>query len=236
MGFSKVQIGSLLLLPFFWTACAASKSSEGLSMVATIYYKPTIQNNKTSCSANSLRDLLSPEGYTLVTLCEANYKECLLQGSCVVEENDVRTSYNYHSTKEGVARFIKVDTAKCPFGYGVRSSCLDPYFSAAADLKFHSPGDVIFIPRLVGSVLPHGEVHDGFIVIRDSGGGIVGENRFDFFTGYLDHKHKDNIFAHLGFSDPKSRIEYRKATEAESVLARESRNYPGLKKSLLQED
>ncbi|NUN07493.1 MAG: murein transglycosylase [Bdellovibrio sp.] len=236
MAFSQAQIVSLLLLPFVWTACAATKSSDGLAMTPTIYYKPTIQNNKTSCSSSSLRDLLSPDGYTLVTMCEADYKECLMQGSCFVEENETRTSYNYHSTKDGVARFIKVDLTKCPYGYGVRSSCLDPYFSAAADLKFHSPGDVIFIPRLVGAVMPTGEVHDGFIVIRDSGGGITGESRFDFFTGFLDHKQKANTLARLGFGDPKNLIEYRKATNGESVLARERRNYPGLKKSLMRED
>ncbi|MBV2167447.1 MAG: murein transglycosylase [Bdellovibrio sp.] len=224
---------AILLLPFFLSSCAVSKDAEGLSMSPTIYYKPTIHQKQAHCSANTLRDLLSPEGHTLVTLCESDYKKCLMQGSCFVDDGENITSYNYHSTKEGLPRFVEVDLNVCPYGYGVRNSCLDPYFSAAADLKFYKAGDVIFIPRLVGAVMPNGEEHDGFVIIRDSGGGVVGADRFDFFTGFYDHLSKQNTLARLGFGDPKNRFEFRLATEEEARAARERRNYPGLKKSVL---
>lgn len=234
MGSRKAQRSLTLILLFILNACAASKSTEGVGLTPTIYYKPTIHYNKTQCSQSSLRDLLSPEGYTFETLCEADYKQCLLQGACFVEKDGLTTSYNYHSTKDSLPRFIKVDLEKCPYGYGVQSSCLDPYFSAAADLRFHSFGEAIFIPRLVGAMMPNGEIHDGFVIIRDSGSSILGENRFDFFTGFLDHLQKDNTMARLGFGDPKNRFEYRKATPEEAAAARERRHFPGLKKELLE--
>lgn len=225
----------MLIFPLFVLGCAASKSSDGLSMNPTIYYKPTIHQNKAKCSNGNLRDLLSPDGYVLVTLCDTDYKQCLMQGSCFVEDEGKITSYNYHSSKEKIPRFIEVDLNTCPYGYGVRSSCLDPYFSAAADLKYYNPGDVIYVPRLVGAVMPNGEVHDGYIVIRDSGGGILGANRFDFFTGFFNHLAKENTLARLGFGDPKNSFEFRLANEDEAQAARQRRNYPGLKKSILEE-
>lgn len=231
---SVLVLLSRFVFPFFLMACAQMKSSDGLSLNPTIYYKPTIHQDKSRCSTNSLRDLISPEGRTLVTLCESDYRQCLLQGSCFVDDGEKLTSYNYHSKKEDIPRFVVVDTGRCPYGYGVHDICLDPYFSAAADLTIYSPGDAIFIPRLVGAVLPNGEVHDGFIVIRDSGSGVVGAGRFDFFTGFLSHRQKKNILAKLGFGDPGNSFEFRRATAAEAKAARERRSYPNLKESVLE--
>lgn len=228
-----LRLTVLLLISSLILSCA-QKSTDGMMLTPTIYYKPTIHQNKTKCSANSLRDLLSEDGHTLVSLCEADYKQCLLQGSCFVETDGKMKSYNYHSTKEGMPRFMEVNLGVCPFGYGVKSSCLDPYFSIAADLTIYSAGDVIFIPRLVGAVMPSGEVHDGYMIIRDSGGGITGEGRFDFFTGFYNHLSKQNTMARLGFGDPKNRFEFRKANELEAKAARERRNYPRLRPEVLE--
>ncbi|UOE99871.1 3D domain-containing protein [Bdellovibrio reynosensis] len=232
MNFYKLLLATVLVcvLP----SCAA-KHSDGKEMVPTIYYKPTINQKSSQCTADDLRDLLSPEGESLVTLCQKDFDLCLLQGSCFVDNGKEVISYNYHSIKDSVPRFIPVDLKVCPFGYGVRSSCLDPYFSVAADLKYYKPGDVIFIPRLEGAVLPNREVHDGFMIVRDSGGGVLGQHRFDFFTGFFDHRSRQNTLARLGFGDPKNRFEYRMATEAESQAVRTKRNYPGLKASALEE-
>ncbi|MGZ6471263.1 MAG: 3D domain-containing protein [Bdellovibrio sp.] len=200
-----------------------------MSLSPTIYYKPTIHLNKLKCSNNDLRDMKTQDDRTLVTVCFEDFKLCLKQGSCFIEDGGKVTSYNYHATKNGEPRFVEVDTKRCPYGYGVKSNCLEPYFSAAADLNYHAIGEVIFIPRLIGLILPSGVLHDGYIIIRDSGGSIIGPDRFDFFTGFVDHLSKDNPFARLGLGDPKNRFEYRKVTdfsEAESV--RKKRNYPNL--------
>lgn len=217
-----------VLLPLFLVSCAASKSGESLTLTPTIYYKPTIHQNKANCPANSLRDMKDRSDKILVTICENDFKLCLRQGSCFIDDNGKVTSYNYHSTKDGVPRFVEVDLHKCPYGYGVKSNCLDPYFSAAADLDYYSVGDVIFVPRLVGAVLPTGQVHDGYIIIRDAGGGIKGPARFDFFTGFLDHLSKSNPFARLGFGDPKNRFEFKRVFGEEADTAKNKRNYPGI--------
>lgn len=230
------SISTFILLPLMVAACAATKSTEGSSLTPTIYYKPTIHQDKTKCSANALKDMISPDGKILETLCEADYKQCLLQGSCFVQEGDKLTSYNYHSKKDNIHRFIVVDLKECPFGYGARSSCLDPFFSVAADLSIYKVGDVIFIPRLVGAKMPTGEVHDGFVIIRDSGGGVTGATRFDFFTGFYDYRQKENSMAQLGFGDPVNSFEFRMATALEAQSARERRNYPGLRRALLDSD
>lgn len=226
-----VSMGALLLL----ASCAASKSSEGSGLSPTIYYKPTIHQNEAKCATSDTRPLLSLEGETLVRLCTSDYENCLLQGSCFVDDGKEVTSYNYHSSKEGVPRFIKVDTKKCPFGYGVRNICLDPYFSVAADLSIYKTGDVLFIPRLVGAALPNGELHDGYVIVRDAGGAIKGANRFDFFTGFFDHRKRENTMARLGFGEPKNRFEFRLASESERAEVQTRRGYPGLIESVIQE-
>ncbi|MGZ3772843.1 MAG: 3D domain-containing protein [Pseudobdellovibrionaceae bacterium] len=215
-----------LLLTCTLISCAASKSGSGLVLTPTIYYKPTVHLNKAKCSSSALRDIKTPDDQILETVCEQDFKECLREGSCFIENNGKITSYNFHSIINGEARFIEVDIKRCPYGYGVMGSCLDPYFSVAADLNYYSAGDVIFIPRLIGVVLPTGEVHNGYIIIRDSGGDISGPGRFDFFTGFLNHLSRDNPFARIGLGDLKNRFEYRIASEAEAKIVRQKRNYP----------
>jgi 3D (Asp-Asp-Asp) domain-containing protein len=229
-----VILTSLIALTL--ASCAASKNSDGQALNPTIYYKPTIHQTEAKCASSEMQPLLSPQGETLVSLCKADFENCLLQGSCMVTTDGKEfASYNYHSTKEGIPRFIKVDLKKCPFGYGVKNICLDPYFTVAADLSIYEVGEVIFIPRLVGAELPNGEIHDGYVIVRDAGGAIKGANRFDFFTGFYNHRRKENTMAHLGFGDPQNRFEFRRASAEEKELVQKERGYPGLKESVLQE-
>lgn len=213
-------------------ACSSSNSESGL--IPTIYYKPTVHADKSKCAPSELKDLVSTTGKVLVTLCQKDYWHCLMQGSCFVYDQQKLNSYNYHSTKDGIALFVEVDLNKCPYGYGAQGYCLDPYFSIAADLSIHKMGDVFFVPRLEGAVLPNGEIHDGYVIVRDSGGKILGASRFDFFTGFLDHLNSKNTLAQLGFGDPKNRFEYYKLSEEEAEKIRSRRGYPGLKKTLHQ--
>lgn len=215
---------------FVMISCAVSKSEFGSSnMSPTIYYKPTIILNKTKCTANELTDMTDPAGHILTTICKQDFELCLLQGSCFIEEQGKVKSFNYHSRIKGEYRFIEVSLSKCPYGFGVKGQCLDPYFSVAADLTYYSLGDVIFVPRLEGTVLPNGEVHDGYLIVRDTGTAIIGPQRFDFFTGFLNHLSPDNTFARMGFGDPKNKFEFKKVSEVDAKNIREKRNYPGIK-------
>ncbi|MEN0058176.1 MAG: 3D domain-containing protein [Bdellovibrio sp.] len=214
--------------------CGPSKDSEGLTVNPTIYYKPTIHQDEMRCEKSAMKEVLSPEDKVLGHLCANDFDLCLMQGSCFVQTDDEVVSFNYHSVKNGTHRFF-ISSMRCPYGFGARQDCMDPYFSVAADFNFYKVGDVIFVPRLIGAVMPNGEVHDGFLIVRDTGSGIIGANRFDFFTGIYSHLTKKNPFVRLGFSDPRNSFEFRMATATEAAAVRKQRNYPGLKKSVLDE-
>lgn len=214
-------------------SCAQTKVLEGDTMVPSIYYKPTIQYDASKCPEADLKDMLSPTGKLLTTICTADFNRCLMEGSCFVAKEGRLRSFNYHSRVNGDPRFTEVDLGRCPYGYGMRSSCLDPYYTVAADLKVYKMGTVIFIPRLVGVEMPDGVPHDGFVIVRDAGAKIQGPNRFDFFTGFYNHLASENVMAKLGFGDPNSRFDFREATEEEAAAARERRGYPGVKNPIV---
>lgn len=229
---------SAMTLVFFVSqliSCAASKASDGGMLNPTIYYKPTIHIDPTKCSSTEMIEMKSPQDKVLATMCTKDFNNCVMQGSCFIAVSGERLrSFNYYARgADTIPRFVEVDLKRCPYGYGVRNSCLDPYFTVAADLKIYKVGDVIFVPRLVGAEMPDGETHDGFLVIRDAGGGITGANRFDFFTGFYNHLSRENTMARLGFGDRTNSFEFRLATEEEALVVRERRGYPGLKKVII---
>lgn len=212
--------------------CAGSGASADKGLKPTVYYKPTVTLAQAQ-SCTETFSILNLDEKPIAELCVKDYRNCLMQGSCFIRTLDDRVhSVNFHSMKNGVARFVEVDLEKCPFGYGVNSICLDPYFSVAADLNFHKAGDVIFVPRAVGAKTPHGDVHDGYFIVRDAGGSILGDRRFDFFTGFDSNISSLNIFASIGLGDPKNRFEFRKVDGEEAVQIRQRRGYPFLKKTI----
>lgn len=217
-------------------SCAASKASDASFLNPTIYYKPTIHLDRSKCEAADLVDMKTPDDKLLATLCKADFNRCVMQGSCfIVGADQVMRSFNYHARgPDTVPRFVEVDLRRCPYGYGMRNACLDPYYTVAADLKIYKMGDVIFVPRLVGVQMPDGEKHDGFLIVRDAGGGIQGANRFDFFTGFYNFIDRENTMARLGFADKTNSFEFRRASESEAASVRDRRGYPGLRKVVLE--
>jgi 3D (Asp-Asp-Asp) domain-containing protein len=218
-----------LCIPQLSCANQIRQSSE-LFLNPTIYYNPTIDVDITKCETKDMVPMISPEGSVLVELCKSDFDECLMQGSCFVVKNSIKKSYSYYARgSDSIPRFTEVDLNKCPYGFGINNNCLDPNFSVAADLKIYKLGSVIFIPRVVGIKMSNGEVHDGFFIVRDSGAMIKGPARFDFFTGFLDHHHKENILAQFGFDDRSNSFEFRIATDPEAELTRSQRFYPGVR-------
>jgi hypothetical protein len=217
-----------LALPFFVAGCSKS-SGDSLPLVTpTVYYKPIIDKAKDKCEPADLRDMPEENGKILMTLCKRHYDNCLLQGSCFVTDGDKTRKIQYTNKKDGVIHWAEKIEDRCPYGYGVRNICLDPFYSVAADLTIHKPGDVIFVPRLVGVKLPDGSFHNGYLIIRDEGGRIVGENRFDFFTGFFGPYDPENSFYRAGFSDINHRYGYQKANEDLAKKVRAYRNYPNI--------
>lgn len=201
----------------------------------TIYYKPIVHVDPEKCVGEDLVPLLSVDGKELTLLCPKDFSNCLMQGACYVRDLEERfRSFTYiRRGEDGSPRFGEINLARCPFGVGVRNVCLDPFYSVAADLSLYKLGDVIFVPRLQGQLMPDGLIHDGFLVIRDAGGAIKGPSRFDFFTGFIRPYVPENIFRKLGFSDIRSLFLYRMATPEEADLIRQRTGYPGLKNNVI---
>lgn len=218
---------TLLLGPLLCLACAENGESLPL-IVPTIYYKPIVYREKETCANSELRDLVDENDKVLISLCKDSYYNCLMQGSCFVVEGQRTRNFNFTKKVNGTHRFAERKEDRCPYGYGVRALCLDPFYSVAADLTIHKVGDVIYIPKLVGVPLPDGGRHTGYLIIRDEGGAIVGEDRFDFFTGFFGPYDKGNVFAVLGFGDKKHRFGYQKMNEDTAKKIREFRNYPNI--------
>lgn len=199
------------------------------SLRPTIYYLPRIDVNADSCSSNDLVDVRGARGQTIVTLCVKSYKTCLMQGTCLVVQNGIAQLLNYSGTQGGARFFTFTDRSICPFGFGVKKICLDPYFSVAADLSYHKAGDVIYVPKLRGVALPDGRTHDGYVIVRDTGGNIVGQDRFDFFTGDLNYKDPRNVFGTMGLASKKNRFQYTKVSADLAERIRKNRLFPRMR-------
>ena len=221
-------LSTLLILQLMISGCSRSVGENLHMMTPTIYYKPVIYKEKEVCANDELKDLIDEDGKTLISLCKKSYDNCLLQGSCYIVEGQKTRNFNVTRRKDGIVRFAEKKEARCPYGYGVQALCLDPFYSIAADLSIHRVGDVIFVPMLVGLRLPDGTQHTGYMVVRDQGGAIIGEGRFDFFTGFFGPFDGGNVFSRIGLGDKKHRFGYQKVSEDIARTVREYRNYPNI--------
>ena len=127
----------------------------------------------------------------------------------------------------GNYRFKKM--TKCIHGEGVASLCLIPYHTIAADLKSHPRNSIVFIPKAKGLIKPNGEVHNGYFLVRDTGGAFrdIGLSRIDLFVG--DENDRDNIFSRAGISHLRGekafRIEGELKKEVNEEFKRNTLNY-----------
>lgn len=201
-------------------------ASKG-NLSSTLYNHPFIIDEGKACSAG-LVAMKGAGGKVLITVCKPTLSKCTLEGSCQIERASSVRAFNYKNSAPGYAVFYEITDDECYHGYGVQNICLDPFFTVAADLQFHKPGDVIHVPIVKGTVLPSGEVHDGFFVVRDRGGAIKGMHRFDFFTGVYDWNDSSNPFKKLGLSDVNSKIPYYKLKAPAAAKIRAQRGFPGL--------
>lgn len=238
-GCKKFLVGYLLIA---LTACSSSSSgfspsSEANSLffrrgsgsvTPTIYFLPQYKKELDWCT-DGTKDFISPNGQVLERLCTHQWKECLLQGTCKVSDGSREIALHYHSRRGSEYRFTIVDLSNCPYGIGARDEiCLDPYHSVAADLSVQKLGDVIFIPAVRGAKLPDGSIHDGYFIVRDTGGAIDGIGRFDFYIGTDSYHDKQNALVKLGFGDISTRVPFQVVTGDLANRVRIKRNYPGL--------
>lgn len=197
----------------------------------TVYFTPVFKSpSGRACSGGqALRNVRNTNNQTIAQLCHQDFMKCLLQGSCVIIRGEDRVIVNYVKSVGNQPYFDILTSNDCAYGLGTSMTCLDPFYTVAADPRFHRNGDVIFVPAVRGTVLPTGDIHDGYFVVRDRGGAIKGADRFDFFTGFMDYRNPANPFVEIGLSNKKSDLDYIKIKNEEikkNVL--QNRNYPGL--------
>lgn len=232
----------ILILTFALVGCAGRESkntaaktgyvplSEAEAKVyitPTIYYIPQYDLTVQSCEVSARKSLKDKTGNTLFSVCPLIYDACLMQGTCELKTEQGRVLVNVAGRVNSDYRFSKVQNKICRFGYGAgKSICLDPFHSIAADLSIYSLGQVVYIPTAVGIHLPDGAQHDGYFIIRDSGGSIKGHGRFDFFTGFKANNRSQNPLSQIGFAGKETHVQYYvlSADEAQAVLKK--RNYP----------
>ena len=199
-------------------------------MISTVYYIPFYNLDRPySCTGKDQKfTVRTTDKKPIAALCRNHIKNCMMQGSCAVIKNQKRMLLNYreyYNHKEPL--FVILEQSECPYGRGPRNVCLEPYYTVAADLRFHHLGDVIYVPELKGVTLPNGEIHDGFFLVRDTGGRIKGKNRFDFYTGFTPYLDSYNPFTAAGLQDKKNGMHYLKviSSNLENKI-KEKRNFP----------
>lgn len=76
-----------------------------------------------------------------------------------------------------------------PLGRGVQGRSLEPFRSVAVDPRYIPIGSPIYVPEIVGMVLPDGTRHDGCLRADDMGGAIK-QHKIDFFVeSYFNFKY-----------------------------------------------
>jgi 3D (Asp-Asp-Asp) domain-containing protein len=203
--------------------------------IGTVYYLP-VYGEKRNCSEKELSYMKDEKGKVIAQLCKDEVANCAMQGSCYYVDEEGVSLYAYKEmvkvevpdTKKTILqpRFrLNKEFNQCPQGMGAHQVCLDPYRSVAADPKFHKIGDVIYVPKLKDQKLPNGETHDGYLIVRDTGGNIKGEGRFDFFIGF-DNYH-GHLFTSLGLAQKKpGQFVYHLAPEDLAEKVRVARRFP----------
>lgn len=205
-----------------------SEAEAKIYTTPTLYYVPQFDLTKATCSSSQRKDLKDRNESVLFSVCEEVYNACLLQGTCELKTERGKFLVNVAGRVNSEHRFAKVQNKDCHYGFGAgKSVCLDPFYSLAADLSIYKLGQVIYIPTVAGLQLPDGTHHDGYFIVRDSGGRIKGYGRFDFFTGFLTNQ-AQNPLSQIGFGDKETHVQYYvlDGDEAEKILKK--RRYPSI--------
>ncbi len=181
--------------------------AEIAELKPTMYY--VAQEEKVNCRGRyrsvdyvgtEKSNILDPEGRTIATVCTRFLKTLDMEGTGILKDRGAgKVTVNYATRINGQIRYHAVK--KCVYGEGVRRDlCLLPYHTIASDNKVHKIDEIIYIPRAEGIELPDGTLHEGYFIVRDTGGAFdgIGAQRIDLFTG-LDPDN-NNAFFNAGFN------------------------------------
>lgn len=213
----------------------------------TIYHTPLFKQSQQTCSPDEMRGVFDRNGVQLTATCPASYGICAFEGACILEQPDgslfgvnfLKYDFNLERTI-----FFAIDANRCPYGYGqardaagrLIETCLDPYFTVSADSFERKAGDVLYVPKLVGLSLPTGEVHDGYVIVRDRArlmDNEAGRDRLVFFSGIQNDKDINNPFVRAMLDNIDYTFAYETVTEEKAREIRAKRNFPRLPKHII---
>ncbi len=195
-------------------------------LTPTVYFFPVLDEDKKSCPDSEKVTLHGQGGKALIRVCKKNSLACGLQGSCSIKQKGKIRMLNILARINGQNRYFEINREECKYGYGARTVCLDPFHSVAADLSVYKLGEVIYVPSVIGLILPDGSLHDGYFIIRDKGSGINGRGRFDFYSGFIPWYEKMNPFNRIGLADKNMTVPYMRITGAKAKEIQDRRAYP----------
>lgn len=174
-------------------------------VLPTMYY--TIREDSMSCKGSygsrrytgrETEKLITPEGKYIATVCKRFAMALLMEGSGILRDRGQgEIALNYGGRIGNKTRYYRLN--RCKWGEGPRHLCLLPYHTIAADNRIHKVNEIIYLPEAKGIRLPDGSIHEGFFIVRDTGGAFkgIGAQRIDLFVG-TDPDY-DNAFKRAGF-------------------------------------
>jgi 3D (Asp-Asp-Asp) domain-containing protein len=142
-------------------------------------------------------DIYTRQGYFIGRYPSAFVFELKLEGSGILNDGRV-LNYDGECNYGMGTCFKTLDPSEHPLGAGVQQRKLVPFRSIAVDPRYIPIGATVYVPELVGILLPDGSKHDGCLRADDMGGAIK-QHKLDFFVeSYNNFKFiADNLWWHL---------------------------------------
>jgi 3D (Asp-Asp-Asp) domain-containing protein len=119
-------------------------------------------------------------GYYIGSFPQAFVFELKLEGSGILRDGRV-LNYDGECNYGMGTCFKTLALEEHPLGAGVQGRPLEPFRSIAIDPRYIPIGATVYVPELVGVLLPDGTRHDGCLRADDMGGAIK-EHKIDFFV------------------------------------------------------
>jgi 3D (Asp-Asp-Asp) domain-containing protein len=142
-------------------------------------------------------DIYTRQGFFIGRYPSAFVYELKLEGSGVLADGRILNYDGECSYGMGTC-FKTLDGSEHPLGAGVQNRKLVPFRSIAVDPRYIPIGATVYVPELVGVLLPDGTKHDGCLRADDMGGAIK-QHKLDFFVESYDNFKfiADNLWWHL---------------------------------------
>ena len=134
------------------------------------------------------------QGFYIGSFPSAFIFELKLEGSGILRDGRV-LNYDGDCNYGMGTCFKTLALEQHPLGAGVQGRPLEPFRSIAVDPRFIPIGAPVYVPELVGVLMPDGTRHDGCLRADDMGGAIK-EHKLDFFVeSYFNFKFiADNLW------------------------------------------